>query len=53
MGDPGVGKTLLARAIAKEANVNFLHCSGSDFDDKYYGMGAVKTKKLFKKARES
>jgi len=39
-GEPGVGKTLLARAIAGEAGVNFIFCSGSNFDEMFVGVGA-------------
>lgn len=47
-GDPGVGKTLLARAIAGEAGVNFLYCTGSNFDEMFVGVGAKRVKELFK-----
>lgn len=50
-GGPGTGKTLLAKAIAGEANVPFFHASGSDFDEKYYGVGASRVRKLFAKAK--
>ena len=40
IGEPGVGKTLIARAIAGESNVNFIFCSGSDFDEMFVGVGA-------------
>jgi len=49
-GDPGVGKTLIARAIAGESEVNFIHCSGSNFDEMFVGLGAKWVKDLFKKA---
>lgn len=50
-GEPGVGKTLLAWAIAGEAKVNFIHCSGSSFDEMFVGVGAKRVKDLFMKAR--
>lgn len=39
-GQPGTGKTLLARAIAGEARTNFIYCTGSDFDEMFVGVGA-------------
>lgn len=52
-GDPGTGKTLLAKAIAGEAGVPFFQCNGSSFDDKYVGVGASRVRKLFKEAKEN
>jgi ATP-dependent metalloprotease len=51
-GEPGTGKTLLARAIAGESGVNFIFCSGSDFDEMYAGVGAKRVRSLFKDARK-
>ena len=52
LGEPGTGKTLLARAIAGEAGCNFIYCSGSDFDEMFVGMGARRVKQLFAEARK-
>jgi len=51
-GEPGVGKTLLARAIAGEAGVNFIYCSGSSFDEMFVGTGAKRVRQLFKEAKK-
>lgn len=53
VGPPGTGKTLLARAVAGEAGVNFLHTSGSDFVEMFVGMGAARVRDLFENARKS
>ena len=50
-GEPGTGKTLLAKAVAGEANVPFYALSGSDFVQVYVGVGAARVRSLFKKAK--
>lgn len=50
-GPPGCGKTLLARAIAGEANVPFLYISGSDFVEMFVGVGASRVRDLFEQAK--
>ena len=52
VGDPGTGKTLLARAVAGEAGVPFFSISGSDFVEMFVGVGASRVRDLFKQARE-
>lgn len=52
-GDPGTGKTLLAKAVAGEAKVPFYAMSGSDFVQVYVGVGASRIRQLFKKARNN
>lgn len=52
-GPPGTGKTLLAKSIAGEAGVKFKSVSGSDFDEKYVGVGAKKMRKMFEDARNN
>lgn len=51
-GDPGTGKTLLARAIAGESGVNFIFCTGSHFDEMFVGVGAKRVRELFIEARK-
>ena len=49
VGAPGIGKTLLARAVAGEAGVPFFHTSGSEFDEMFVGTGARRVRQLFSK----
>jgi ATP-dependent metalloprotease FtsH len=51
VGDPGCGKTLLAKTLAGECGVNFMSISGSDFNDRYIGVGASRVRALFAEAR--
>ena len=51
-GKPGTGKTLIARAIAGEANVPFISMSGSEFIEMFAGLGASRVRKLFEKAKK-
>jgi cell division protease FtsH len=51
MGPPGCGKTLLARAVAGEAEVPFFHISGSDFVEMFVGVGASRVRDLFEQAK--
>lgn len=53
LGSPGVGKTMLARAVAGEANVPFFHISGSEFVEMFVGVGASRVRDLFKKAKRN
>lgn len=53
LGPPGVGKTLVARAVAGEANVPFFHISGSEFVEMFVGVGASRVRDLFKKAKRN
>ena len=51
-GKPGTGKTLIAKAIAGEANVPFISMSGSEFVEMFAGLGASRVRKLFSKAKD-
>jgi len=53
VGDPGCGKTLLAKAIAGEAEVPFFSISGSDFVEMFVGVGASRVRDLFKQAKDN
>lgn len=52
-GHPGTGKTLLAKAVAGEANVSFYSISGSDFVEMFVGVGASRVRDMFKKAQQT
>ncbi|EUD69270.1 hypothetical protein C922_00133 [Plasmodium inui San Antonio 1] len=51
-GEPGTGKTLIARAIAGEANVPFIQASGSEFEEMFVGVGARRIRELFQAAKK-
>jgi len=51
-GPPGTGKTLIAKAIAQECKTEFIHVSGSSFNEMYVGVGQSRVRKLFEKARK-
>ncbi len=53
VGSPGVGKTLIARAVAGEANVPFFTISGSDFVEMFVGVGASRVRDMFEQAKKS
>lgn len=53
MGSPGTGKTLLAKAVAGEANVPFFSISGSEFVEMFVGVGAARVRDLFQKAKKN
>jgi ATP-dependent metalloprotease len=52
-GNPGTGKTLLAKAIAGEAGVKFFYNSGSDFEEIFVGLGAKRVRELFQEAKKN
>jgi ATP-dependent Zn protease len=53
VGSPGTGKTLVARAVAGEANVPFFTISGSDFVEMFVGVGASRVRDMFEQARKT
>ena len=53
VGNPGTGKTLLAKAVAGEANVPFFYISGSDFVELYVGIGASRVRDMFRQAKQN
>lgn len=51
-GSPGTGKTMIARAVAAESKIPFISCSASEFVELFVGMGALRVRKMFEKARK-
>jgi cell division protease FtsH len=52
-GDPGVGKSMMAKAMANELDADFFYCTGADFAEMYVGVGPKRVKELFANARKS
>lgn len=52
-GDPGVGKSMMAKAMANELDADFFYCTGADFAEMYVGVGPKRVKELFSNARKS
>ena len=52
IGPPGTGKTMIAKAVAADANATFISASGSDFIEKYVGVGAKRVREMFRRAKE-
>ena len=52
-GDPGVGKTMMAKAVANSLGATFFYCTGADFAEMYVGVGAKRVRHLFHRARQS
>ena len=52
LGDPGVGKTMIAKAMANEMDAKFFYCTGADFAEMYVGVGPRRVRALFKRARK-
>jgi ATP-dependent Zn protease len=52
LGDPGVGKTMMAKAMANELGAEFFYCTGAEFAEMYVGVGPARVRELFKQARQ-